>query len=43
MEQKPIKVGVTEGQGPPPGYNWSVWILDSAFDEAQGFLNAAAI
>ena len=39
MKRKSIKVGVGEGQGMPPGYAWSVWILDMAFDEAMGFLN----
>jgi hypothetical protein len=38
MERKRIKVGVREGQGQPPGYRWSVWILDLAFDEVMGFL-----
>jgi hypothetical protein len=38
MDAKPISVGVREGAGPPPGYKWSVWILNSAFDEAMSFL-----
>jgi hypothetical protein len=35
---KPIKIGVREGEGRPPGYQWSVWILDLAFDEVMDFL-----
>ena len=38
MEAKPIHVGVREGDGSPPGYRWSVWILSLAFDEAMSFL-----
>ncbi len=38
MTRKDVKVGVREGQGPPPGYQWSVWILDLAFDEVMHFL-----
>ena len=37
--RKKVKVGVKEGGGPPPGYEWSVEILDRAFDEARAFLN----
>jgi len=40
MDAKSIRVGVREGAGPPPGYEWSVWILDVAFDEAMGFLSS---
>lgn len=36
---KPVKVGVREGGGPPPGYRWNVDIIDRAFDEAMGFLD----
>lgn len=36
---KAVKVGVKEGGGRPPGYSWTVDILDRAFDEAMGFLN----
>lgn len=34
-----IKVGVHQGDGPPPGYFCSVLILDFAFEEAMGLLN----
>ena len=37
--RKNVKVGVKEGGGPPPGYQWSVEILDQAYEEAMGFLN----
>lgn len=37
--RKPIKVGVKEGDGPPPGYQWNVDIVDLAFDEAMSFLD----
>ncbi len=36
---KPIKIGVKEGGGPPPGYEWNVEILDQAFEEAIEFLD----
>ena len=36
---KQLKVGVEQGGGPPPGYHWGVLILDTAFDEAMGFLS----
>jgi hypothetical protein len=39
MAKKPVKVGVQRGGGPPPGYRWTVRILDSAYDEAMSFLN----
>jgi hypothetical protein len=29
-----LKVGVKEGGGPPPGYQWSVGIIDFVFAEA---------
>jgi hypothetical protein len=38
MAKKDVKVGVREGGGPPPGYCWAVHVLDTAFDEAMGFL-----
>lgn len=38
MDHKPIKIGVKQGGGPPPGYLWNVDILDIAFEEAIGFL-----
>jgi hypothetical protein len=37
-ERKPIKIGVREGDGPPPGYQWTVDILDQAYAEAMSFL-----
>jgi phage-related protein len=37
--RKKIKTGVREGAGRPPGYKWSVLILDQAFEEARNFLN----
>lgn len=37
--RKPIKIGVHRGGGPPPGYRWSVEILDVSTDEAMKFLN----
>jgi hypothetical protein len=41
MARKGIKIGVKEGEGAPPGYQWSVWILDLGFREAVEFLNPA--
>ncbi|MDZ4821673.1 MAG: hypothetical protein SGJ20_22160 [Planctomycetota bacterium] len=38
MEKKAVKVGVQEGSGAPP-YQWTVLILDFAFDEVRRFLN----
>jgi hypothetical protein len=38
MDAKPIRIGVREGAGPPPGYRWSVWLLRWAVDEANSFL-----
>lgn len=32
---KEVKVGVRLGGGPPPGYRWNVWILDTAYSEAR--------
>jgi hypothetical protein len=40
VAKKPVKVGVHQGGGPPPGYRWTVQILDCAHGEAMGFLNA---
>jgi hypothetical protein len=40
MAKRDVKVGVNEGGGPPPGYRWSVHLLDVAFDEAMSFLDA---
>lgn len=39
MPKKEVKVGVKRGQGPPPGYRWTVLVLDSAFREAMAFLS----
>src|SRR4051794_11182375 len=36
---KPIKIGVKEGGGPPPGYRWNVEIFDQAYDAAMAFLD----
>ena len=33
--EKKLKTGVQEGGGPPPGYRWSVLILDMAFSESK--------
>lgn len=37
--QRPTKVDVREGGGPPPGYQWNVDLFDQAHDEAMGFLS----
>ena len=37
--RKPVKVGVKEGDGPPPGYLWNVNILDHSYREARAFLD----
>ena len=34
MAKKQVKVGVLAGGGPPPGYQWNVYVLELAFDEA---------
>ena len=31
--RKPLKVGVRTGEGPPPGYLWTVVIVDHAHEE----------
>jgi len=36
-----IKVGVRRGSGPPPGYLWTVFLLDFVHDEAMKFLTPA--
>ncbi len=38
---KEVKVGVTQGGGPPPGYRWSVRILNEGYHEVMGFVNRA--
>ena len=37
---KSVKIGVKAGAGLPPGYQWTVEILDCAFDEGTKFLIA---
>ncbi len=39
MGRRQLRVGVQRGGGPPPGYRWTVLILDIAYDEARKFLN----
>ncbi|MGH7135971.1 MAG: hypothetical protein ACREHD_09540 [Pirellulales bacterium] len=39
VPEKEVKVGVKRGAGPPPGYRWTVLVLDSAFKEAMAFLS----
>ena len=39
MAEKQIKIGVNRGGGPPPGYRWTVLVLEVAHKEAKGFLN----
>jgi len=39
--RKPVKVGVHEGGGPPPGYRWGVDVLDQSHSEAMAFLDEA--
>lgn len=39
LAKKLLKIGVQRGAGPPPGYRWTVLILDIAFDEAMSFLS----
>jgi hypothetical protein len=36
--RKKVKVGVKRGGGPPPGYRWTVLILDDSFQETMTFL-----
>jgi hypothetical protein len=38
---KSLKVGVSRGGGPPPGFKWSVSYLDLAGNEARDLLNEA--
>jgi hypothetical protein len=37
--RKPVKIGVKQGDGPPPGYRWNIDLLDQAFQEAMAFLD----
>jgi len=39
VAKKQIKIGVRHGDGPAPGYQWNVAILDFAFDEVRAFLS----
>ena len=39
MAKKQVKVGVNQGDGPPPGFLWNVWMLGFSQDEAGRFLN----
>lgn len=41
MARKPIKAGVWQGGGPEPGYEWSVGILQLAFEEAMDVTSEA--
>ena len=34
-----IKIGVRRGGGPPPGYQWTVIVLDQAYKEATQLLD----
>jgi hypothetical protein len=38
-QRKAVKVGVKQGGGPPPGYQWNVEIYERAYVEAIGFLD----
>jgi len=38
---KTVKIGVRQGSGPPPGYQWTVRILAPVHDEAFKFLSKA--
>ena len=37
--QKQIKVAVREGGGPPPGYEWSIGVLEVGYSEAIELLS----
>lgn len=39
-DSKNLKLGVKEGGGAPPGYEWNVLILDRAYEESISFLDA---
>lgn len=41
MGRKQLKVGVHREAGPPPGFCWSVAIIDIAYSEARKFLDEA--
>ena len=37
--RRQVKTGVKVGAGEAPPYQWNVWILDLAFEEAMKFLD----
>ena len=39
MAKKEIKVGVQQGGGPAPGYEWNIFIIDAAYREATDRFN----
>jgi len=41
MDRRKLKVGVRQGGGVPPGYEWNVSILASVRSEARSFLTEA--
>ena len=44
MPEKPeVKIGVNEGGGEPPGFIWSVWVLNSANSEIRKTFSAPAV
>lgn len=34
-----VKVGVHKGDGPPPGFQWTILLLSIAYEESRRFLN----
>ena len=40
-DEKNLKVGVRQGMGPEPGYEWSVGLMNFVVEEAMGILNPA--
>ena len=40
-ENPKLRTGVRQGGGPPPGYRWTVGILDAAFEESCDLLTKA--
>lgn len=40
-KKRQLKTGVKAGDGPPPGYFWSVGILDFAYQESRELLSAS--
>ena len=41
--RRQVKTGVKVGAGEASPYQWNVWILDLAFEEAMKFLDEAAV